>query len=144
MAISSLTPSPVPLRLVLCGPLLHGLGAGRDGLDDVVVAGAAAEVAFELMANGGIVEVVALAVDHVDRGHDHAWSAIAALQSVMLAERLLHRVERAVGICKTFDGGDVRALDLPHEDRARFDRLVVHVHHTGTALGRVAAHMRAG
>src|SRR5262252_10588181 len=87
-----------PLGLVLCVSLRHGLGAGRDGLDDVVVAGAAAEVALELVANGGIVKVVALAVDHVDRGHDHAWGAIAALQSMMLAERLLHGVERAVGV----------------------------------------------
>src|SRR5262249_19706983 len=133
-----------PLGLLLCVPLGHGLSAGRDGLDDVVVAGAAAQVAFELVANGGIVEVVALAVDHVDRGHDHAWGTIAALQPVMLAERLLHGVQRAVGIGETFDSGDVRAFDLPDEDRARFDRLAVHVHHAGTALGRVAAHVSAG
>src|SRR5262249_50726892 len=96
----------------------HGLGARCDRLDDVVVAGAAAEVAFELVTDGGIVEVVALAVDHVHRGHDHAGRAVAALQPVMLAKRLLHRMQRPVRIREPLDGSDVGTLDLPDEDGA--------------------------
>src|SRR5262245_66077460 len=57
-----------PLGLLLCVSLRHGLGTGRDSLDDVVVAGAAAEVAFELVANSGIVEVMLRSVVIVDRG----------------------------------------------------------------------------
>src|SRR5215475_1155852 len=70
---------------------LHGFRAGGDRLDDVVVAGATAKVAFELLADGVLVELVALAADHVHRGHHHAGGTEAALQAVVLAERLLHR-----------------------------------------------------
>src|ERR1700729_1183285 len=71
---------------------VHGLGAGRDRFDDVVVAGAAADVALELLADGVVVEVVALAAHDIHRRHDHARRAVAALQAVVLAERLLHRM----------------------------------------------------
>src|SRR3979490_1845131 len=72
----------------------HRLGARRDRLDDVLVAGAAAEIAFELLADGVVAEVVALAVDDVDRGHDHARGAEAALQAVMFAASLMHWIKR--------------------------------------------------
>src|SRR5258708_32483012 len=68
----------------------HGARPGRNGLHDIVVTGATAEIAFELVPDRLIVELVTLAVHHVDRGHDHARRAIAALQSMVLAERLLH------------------------------------------------------
>src|SRR5262245_4279773 len=130
------TAAPIPVALMAVSSLddafrsrssslvhlpFHGLGARRDRLDDIVVAGAAAEIAFELMTDGGIVEVVALAVDHVHRGHDHARGAVAALQPVMLAERLLHRMQRPVRVGEALDGGDVGAVDLPDEDGAGFD-----------------------
>ena len=45
-----------------------------------------------------LVEVVALATHDIEeRRHDHAGRAVAALQTVVLAERLLHRVQRPVG-----------------------------------------------
>src|SRR5207237_661898 len=81
----------------------HGFRASRDRLDDVVVAGAAAEIAFELLADGVLVELVALAVDHVHRGHHYARRAEAALQAVMLAERLLHRMQRPVRLSQPLD-----------------------------------------
>src|SRR5579864_3608669 len=71
----------------------HRLGAGGDRLDDIVIAGAAADIALELLADGVVVEVVTFAADHIDRGHDHAWRAVAALQTVVLAKRLLHRMQ---------------------------------------------------
>ena len=41
---------------------------------------------------------MALAMDQIDRGHDHAGGAEAALQAMMLAEGFLHRMQRrAVG-----------------------------------------------
>src|ERR1700688_867025 len=52
------------------------LCAGDDRFDDVVVAGAAADIALELLADGVVVEVVTLAADHIDCGHDHARRAI--------------------------------------------------------------------
>src|SRR5215510_6699496 len=122
----------------------HRLGPRRDRLHDVVVAGAAADVAFQLMANSVLVELVTLAVHDVDRRHDHARRAIAALQPVVLAERLLHRMQGTVRLGETLDGGDVGALDLPGEDGTRLHRLAVHMHHAGAALRGVAAHMGAG
>src|SRR5579862_796261 len=85
----------------------HGLGAGGNRLHDVMIAGAAADIAFELLADRLLVEVVAEAVDHVDRRHDHAGRTEAALQPVILAERLLHRMQ-LVGSGEPFDGEDVR------------------------------------
>src|SRR5262249_48455023 len=122
----------------------YRLGAGRDRRYDVVIAGAAAQIAFELVTDGVIVEVVALAVHHVDRGHDHAGGAIAALQAVVLAEGLLHRMQRAVRVGEPFDRSDGGAFDLPGEDGAGLHRLAVDVHHTGPALRRVTADMGTG
>src|ERR1700747_278938 len=79
------------------GAAAHGAGAGGDRFDDVVVAGAAADIALEFFADGPLLERVALAVPQVDRGHDHAGRAEAALQAMVLAERLLHRMQLAVG-----------------------------------------------
>src|SRR5688572_28196672 len=64
----------------------HLAGRGEDRLHDVVVAGAAAEIAFQLVTNGLLVEPAAVAADHVDGRHDHARRAEAALQAMMLAE----------------------------------------------------------
>src|SRR5580704_2600334 len=130
--------------LVLGLAFAHGASAGRDGFDDVVVAGATAEIAFELVPDGRVVELVALAVDHVDGGHDHAGRAVAALQAVMLAERLLHGMQRAVRGRQALDGEDVGAVELPGEHGAGLDRLAVDVDHAGAALRRVAADMRSG
>src|SRR5688572_29360616 len=100
------------LAMDLCA-LGHGFGARRDRLHDVVVAGATADVAFELVPDGRLVEVVALAPHDVDRGHDHAWGAIAALQGVVLTERLLHRMQFSIRLGESLDRGHVRALRLP-------------------------------
>ena len=76
-----------------CAPPGHRLRGGEDRLDDVVVAGAAADIAFELGAHGRLVEPVRMAADHVVGGHDHARRAEAALQAVMLLEGRLHRMQ---------------------------------------------------
>src|SRR5208282_4553506 len=95
MAVSSGSSScsTIPsLRGVLFGGFrggtatLHGAGAGSDRLDDVVITGATADVAFQLLANRLVVELVTLAAHDIDRRYDHAWRAVAALQPVVLAE----------------------------------------------------------
>src|SRR5215467_7103582 len=111
-------PSASACAAAACGASTrHGLGTGRDRLDDVVVAGAAAEIALEFLADGLLVEVVALAVDDVDRGHDHARRAEAALQAVVLAERLLHRVQ-LLAVGEALDGAHVGAVRRQHQERA--------------------------
>src|ERR1700688_2348406 len=122
----------------------HGLGPGGDRFDDVVVAGAAADVAFELLADGVIVEIVALAAHDIDRGHDHAWRAIAALQTVVLAERLLHRMQLRLRRGEPLDRQHVGAFELQRQHGARLCSLAVDVHDAGAALRGVAADMGAG
>src|SRR5262245_62130640 len=121
----------------------HGFGARRDGLDDVVVAGAPADVAFELFPDGALVELVAEPIYHVDRRHYHAGCAETALQSVVLAECLLHRVQ-LIGSGKTLDGEDICSLSLQRQHGARFDGLAVDMDDAAAALRGIAAHVRSG
>src|SRR5215472_16693071 len=81
-------------RVRLFGRLrdLHAAGGVEHRLDDVVIAGAAADIAFELVPDGGFVELAAgslrmMAMHDIDRRHDHARGVIAALQAVIVAER---------------------------------------------------------
>src|SRR5262249_51619396 len=140
---SSLRPpaAPIPVALMACPPTIvsdlswfgfrrllgglprasaasHVLRARRDGFDDVVIAGAAAQVAFQLLADGLVVEVVAFTVDHVDRGHDHAWRAEAALKTVMLAERRLHRMQFGRARGQAFDRQHVGTVRRQRQHRA--------------------------
>ena len=54
----------------------------------------------------------------VDGAHHHAGGAEAALQGVMLAEHLLHRVQRAVGVGEALDRRDLGAVGLQREHGA--------------------------
>src|ERR1700760_1886384 len=64
---------------------LHAPCGIQHRLDDVVIAGAAADVAFQLMADRGFVQLATVTVHDVDRQHDHARGAVAALQAVIVA-----------------------------------------------------------
>ena len=108
-----------------------------------MVAGAAADIAFQFVPDSCLVELAAVSMDDINRRHDHARRAVAALQTVIVAERGLHRVQ-LVPLCDAFDGGDVGAVGLSDEHRAGFDRPAVDVHDTGAALAGVAADMGAG
>src|SRR6266851_1928744 len=122
----------------------HRLGARRDRLNDVLVAGAAAEIAFEFFADGVVRKIMALAMDDIYRGHDHAGGAETALQAVMFAERLLHRMQRRAVGGKALDGLDLMSVGHHRERGAGFDRLAVEMHDAGAALRGVAADMGAG
>ena len=83
--VSSVAPCrPSPLRR-----------RGLHGLDDVLVAGAAAEVALERRAGSRSSDGDGVPLQQVDRGHDHPGRAVAALQRVLLVEGALHRVQAA-------------------------------------------------
>jgi hypothetical protein len=71
--------------------------------------------------------------------HDHAGGTEAALQTVVLAQRLLDRMA-----VDALDRGDPAAIGLRGEHGAGLDRDPVEFDRTGTALGRVAAHVGAG
>jgi hypothetical protein len=95
------------------------------------------------MADFGLARVRILLQQPKGAGN-HARRAEAALQPVMFAERLLQRVQAAVGAGQPFDRNDVGAMRLCHEHGAGFHRLPVHVHGTGAAMTGVAADVRTG
>src|ERR1700719_933688 len=91
-----------------------------------------------------IAEIVTLAMDEIDGSHDHSRCAKAALQAVMLTERLLHRMQRRAIGRKALDGPDLVSVRHDSQRGAGFDGLAVQMHDTGAALRRVAADMGAG
>src|SRR6185312_5004234 len=151
-----LTEAPMPVALMMFlsqGNLLLLGGLGRRGahlaralgdrLDDVVVAGAAANVAFESVTDRRLVEIRTFPIDEVDRGHDHSRRAEAALQTVIVLEGLLHRVQLAA-LSEALDCGHLRAVAARRQHRACLDRAAVDMDDTGAALRRVAPDMGAG
>ncbi len=122
------------LRFVLGGP------AGRG--DDVLVARAAADAARDRGADL-VLARVGVGVQQRPDGHHHPRRAEAALERVQLVEALLHRVQLPVDL-ERLHGADLVAGGHRREDRAGLDRLVVHEHDAGAAVGRVAAPVGAG
>jgi hypothetical protein len=90
------------------------------------------------------IQIVAAAADNIERRHDHAGRAVAALQSVVFAKGFLHRVQGPARLGQALDGGDLGALALQGEQGAGLRRNAVDMHDAGAALRGVAAHMRAG
>src|SRR5262249_61635631 len=92
-----------PLSSVLC-PLSSGSGSSRtsipcrrsflDRLDDAGVCAATANVALHPSADV-LISWLRILVQECDAAHDHAGSAVAALQRADVQERLLHRWELA-------------------------------------------------
>ncbi len=120
-----------------CALLLHGVSTGQDRLDDVVVAGAATEVAFEPLPRLVFVGS-GTRFDQLDGAHDHAGRAKAALKRVVLMERLLHWVELAA-LGQTLDCRDGGTICFDGQHGATLDGATVNVDDTGTAVAGVAA-----
>src|SRR5689334_12817979 len=97
--------------------LTHFLGRVLHGLDDVHVARAVAQVARDRLADLLLARVLVRSEERA-RGHEHARRAEAALQAVLLGEALLDGVQLAA-LLQAFDRGDLRAVGLHREDRAR-------------------------
>src|SRR5258706_4037773 len=121
--------------------LAHLLGRVLHGLDDIHVARAAAQVPADGLADL-LLARIPVAYEERARGHQHARRAEAALQTVLLGEALLHRMELAA-LLQALDRGDLRAVGLHREHGAGFDWLAVEVHRAGAAVARIAAGMRA-
>src|ERR1700736_6561572 len=79
----------------------HRLRRGLDRLDNIVVAGATAEVALEPQSDL-LLGRVGVALEQLLGRHDHARGAEAALEAMLIPEGLLQRVQgRALG--QSFD-----------------------------------------
>src|SRR3954469_8156888 len=118
--------------------------AGRllDGLDDVHVARAAAQIAADPLADLVLARLRVL-VEQPGRLHDHPGRTEAALEAVLIPEGLLERVE--VGAVRhTFDGLDLMPVRLDGEHRAGLGTDAVEMDRARAAVARVAADVRPG
>src|SRR6185437_5183112 len=112
-----------------------------DRLDDVLVAGAPAEIPLQAVADVLLARV--RPVPHqIERAHHHARGAKSALQPVAGLEGGLHGMKTLTG-SDALDGGDVLALDLGGEYVAALHGPPPHVYRAGAATGSVAADMRS-
>src|SRR5262249_20198484 len=123
--------------------LLHRRLALVDRGDDVRVGRAAADVATHIFADVGSVRGMAF-VDAGHRRHVLARRTVAALEGVVVDERLLHRVERAVGFGQSFDRRDAAALRGGGERETREYPAAVDQHRARSALAVIAAFLRTG
>src|SRR3990172_10740368 len=95
----------------------HLLSGVQDGLHDVLVAGAAAQVALEGFAHLRLGRARVLPQVGI-RGHDHARRAVPALEAVVAVKGVLQRVHLPVS-GHALDRGDLAAVGLGGEHRAR-------------------------
>src|SRR5260370_37760207 len=120
----------------------HRLGRALHGLDDVHVARTPAEVAFEALPDLVLGRVRVL-VQEVGGRHDETRRAVAALQAVLVPERLLDRVQLAV-FGHALDRGQALALGLDRKHGAALDGFAVDQDRARAALARVAADTASG
>src|SRR5262245_47929606 len=121
---------------------LHLPGRPLDGLDDVLVTGAAAEVPRDRPADLFLCRVGVVLQERGDRQH-HPRSAEPALQPVLLLEPFLDRMELARP-AQPFHRGDLVAIGLHAEEGAGLHRKTVEQHGAGPAAGCIAAEVRPG
>ena len=128
---------------------IGGFGQGPlGGAHDRRIARAAAQIAGQ-----GVVDVrrgAALAGQGEDR-HDEARRAEAALGTIEIDQRPLHRVQRAVRPGEMLDGENLAAVQAAYELDAAIDRLIAQApiegahanHRAGAAVAFVAAFLGA-
>ena len=116
-------------------------GRELDRLDDVVVPGAAAEVALEPDADL-LLRRVRILGEQRDARHHEPGRAVAALEAVQLVERLLHRMQLAAP-GEALDGRHLAPVGLHGEHGAGLDGLAVEQHGARAARRGVAADVRS-
>ena len=98
-----------------------------------MVARAAAQVALKALANLGLGRV-GVFTEEVNGGHDHARSAIAALQAVTFLEGCLDRMPVVFTFGQSLDGQDGVAISLDSENAAGLDALAIEQDGARTAI----------
>ena len=108
-----------------------------------MVTGTTAQVAFEADANfffGGVGNFF----EQTCCCHHHSGCAESALQAMILHERLLHRVQRAVSGGHAFDRGDLGSVGLHCEYGATLHGFAVEMDAARTTRRGVTADIGAG
>src|SRR5947209_1064121 len=96
------------------------------GCDDALIASAATKIARNGFANGFVAQVwVRVILQEGVDGHQKAWSAEAALQTVIIVKCLLQRVQSAIGTCQSFDGEYFPTIGLHGKHQARANRYTI-------------------
>src|SRR5262245_40069516 len=123
--------------------LASQLGGGIEhGADDLIVAGAPAEVAGEPVARLGL-RRARIAVQQGFGGDQQARRAEAALQGRVLQEFPLQRME-IMAARHALDRLDGAAFGLDRKHQARADQAAVDGHAAGAAITRAASLLAAG
>ena len=117
----------------IAGVGLLNIGLAVERVLDRAIPGAAADVAFQRGA-----EIGALRLVQRGTGQDHAGGAEAALKSLRIQKRLLHRMDSGVAR-KAFDGGHRVAFGPERRNQAAVHRLVVEQHGAGAAVAGITA-----
>jgi len=111
-------------------------------LDDVLVSGASAHIARNSPPNFLLARVRIIFQERTGR-HDHPWCTEPALQPMLFLESFLYRMEFAV-LGHTFDGTNLATVRLHGKDSTGFYRPAIQQDCAGTAICRVATHVRSG
>src|ERR1043166_65419 len=120
---------------------LHG-GGCQNGLHDLVVPGAATEIARQTVANL-LLGWLGAALQERLRRDDETWRANPALQSGVLEELLLKWVQ-ILRRCDALDRRDLLALNLDAENEARVDEPAIEHHIARAAVAVVAPFLGPG
>src|SRR5215212_630497 len=126
----------------LRGRCLHRLRCRLDRFDNIDIARATAKVPRDGPADLELARAW-IRLEQRDAGEHHPGGTEAALEAVLIPERLLDRVKGAV-LFEAFDGADLAAVDLDGEDGTGLDRQVIQDDGTGAAATSVAANVGAG
>src|SRR5437764_2188597 len=111
--------------------------SGFDGVEDLEVAGAAADLARERL--GDLAPRRArIAIEEPLRRDQHPGRAIAALRGAMVGETLLQRVELGT-LAQALDGGRASSGALHGGDQAGENQLAIEDHGAGPAFTELAA-----
>src|SRR6266446_4220507 len=113
-------------------------GEGLNCADAVGVAGTAADIAGQVMADFALGRVRVLR-EQLPGSHDHARRTEAALQGMVLMERGLNRMQGATAGREPFDRRDRRTVGHHGKNRTGLGGLSVDIDGAGAALRGVAA-----
>src|SRR5262245_15720135 len=110
-------------------------------LDDILVAGAAAQIRGEHVEKVFVTDI-GISLQNADRQHQESGCTETALQRVMVHEGLLHRMQ-SVAVSQAFDGPDFPAVGLHGEHQAGAHRLAIDNNRASAADTMLATDMRS-
>src|ERR1700730_1612258 len=110
---------PLLSRIVDMSCPSHFLAGGKHRANDLVVAGAAAQVAGEPITYFGFGRI-GIAIEQRPRGYQNSGGADATLRSIEFEEIALQRMQ-FLALRHAFDGFDLFAVGLDRKHQARAD-----------------------